>query len=148
MDNPSPQCDFQTFPALVEFWIRSLAAVQNWNIVVLLHPSVSYEEMRYIEDWGVKIAQQPTAEVVPLCDLYVTSVSSTIRWAIACSKPVVNYDVYRYYYEGFMHVKGVLYTEEQAGFQELLQRLTTDSDFFATDRLKPGAGCPRLGFSG
>ena len=25
-----------------------------------------------------------------------------------------------------MHVKGVLYTEERAGFQELLQRLTTD----------------------
>ena len=124
-----PQCDFKTYPELVEFWVRSLGALQDWNIVLLLHPSVSYEDMRYIEDWGVKIARQPTAEMVPLCDLYVTSVSSTIRWAIACGKPVVNYDVYRFYYEGFMHVKGVLYTEEQTGFQELLHRLTTDSDF-------------------
>ena len=70
------QCDFQTYAALVEFWVRSLAALKDWNIVILLHPSVSYESMRYIEEWGVKIARQPTAEVVPLCDFYVTSVSS------------------------------------------------------------------------
>ena len=141
-----PQCDFQTYPALVEFWVRSLAAVQNWNIIVLLHPSVSYEEMRYIEEWGVKIARQPTAEVVPLCDLYVTSVSSTIRWAIACSKPAVNYDVYRYYYEGFMHVKGVLYTEEQTGFQELLRRLTTDSAFLQQTAEAQAQAAPDWGF--
>jgi hypothetical protein len=141
-----PQCDFQTYPDLVEFWIKSLAMVQNWNIVVLLHPSVSYDEMRYIEDWGVKIARHPSAEIVPLCDLYVTSVSSTIRWAIACSKPVVNYDVYRYYYEGFMHVKGVLYTEEQAGFQELLQRLTTDNDFLQQTAEAQAKAAPDWGF--
>ncbi len=34
--------------------------------------------------------------LVPLCSLYVASVSATIRWAIACGKPVVNYDVYRF----------------------------------------------------
>ena len=141
-----PQCDFQTYPALVEFWVRSLAALKGWNIVVLLHPSVPYEDMRYIEDWGVKIARQPTAEVVPLCDLYVTSVSSTIRWAIACGKPVVNYDVYRYHYEGFMHVKGVLYTEEQAGFEELLARLTTDSAFLQQIAQAQAQAAPDWGF--
>jgi hypothetical protein len=141
-----PQCDFQTYATLVEFWVRSLTAVQGWNIVILLHPSVSYESMRYIEEWGVKIACQPTAEMVPLCDLYVTSVSSTIRWAIACGKPVVNYDVYRYHYEGFMHVKGVLYTEEQAGFQELLQRLTTDIAFFQQTTQAQAQAAPNWGF--
>ncbi len=141
-----PQCDFKTYPELVEFWVRSLAALQGWNIVILLHPSVSYEDMRYIEDWGVKIARQPTAEVVPLCDLYVTSVSSTIRWAIACGKPVVNYDVYRFYYEGFMHVKGVLYVEEQDGFQELLHRLTTDSAFLQQTAAAQAQAAPDWGF--
>jgi hypothetical protein len=141
-----PQCDFKTYPELVEFWVRSLAALQGWNIVILLHPSVSCEDMRYLEDWGVKIARQPTAEVVPLCDLYVTSVSSTIRWAIACGKPVVNYDIYRFYYEGFMHVKGVLYTEEQAGFQELLHRLTTDSSFLQQTAAAQAQAAPDWGF--
>ena len=146
MTGGRPQCDFQTYPQLVEFWVQSLAAVKDWNIVILLHPSVSYEAMRYIEDWGVKIARQPTAEVVPLCDLYVTSVSSTIRWAIACGKPVINYDVYRYHYEGFMQVKGVLYTEEQTGFQELLARLTTDSNFFRQTAAAQAQAAPDWGF--
>ncbi len=144
MTGGRPQCDFQTYPQLVEFWVKSLAAVKDWNIVILLHPSVSYEAMRYIEEWGVKIARQPTAEVVPLCDLYVTSVSSTIRWAIACGKPVINYDVYRYHYEGFMQVKGVLYTEEQTVFRSCWPRLTTDSNFFGRPCASPGR--PRLGF--
>ena len=141
-----PQCDFKTYPALVEYWVRSLAALPGWNIVILLHPSVSCESMRYIEDWGVKITRQPTAAVVPLCDLYVTSVSSTIRWAIACAKPVVNYDVYRYHYEGFMHVPGVLYTEEQAGFQALLQRLTTDPAFLQHTADAQAQAAPDWGF--
>ena len=56
----------------------------------------------------MRIAARKTSELVPLCDLYVASVSSTIRWAIACGKPVVNYDVYRYRYTDFISLDGVL----------------------------------------
>lgn len=67
--------------------------------------------------------------MVPACDIYVASISSTIRWAIACGKPVVNYDVYRYRYTDFLRVPGVLATEEQDEFRRLVRRLIEDVDY-------------------
>ena len=73
------------------------------------------------------MARLNTAELVPLCDVFVASISSTIRWAIACGKPVVNYDVYRYRYTDFIGVEGVLTCEEQDEFVSVLRRLDIGS---------------------
>jgi hypothetical protein len=124
-----PQCDFQEYDVLVEFWVRSLAEQSTFNVVVALHPSVKIDAMRHIERRNVRIAPRRTAQLVPLCDLYVASVSSTIRWAIACGKPVINYDVYRYRYTDFSRVPGVIATEEQDAFRALIKRFAEDSEY-------------------
>ncbi|MGM4906774.1 hypothetical protein AB8B21_03090 [Tardiphaga sp. 866_E4_N2_1] len=124
-----PECDFQDYRALVDFWIQALADTTGCNHIVALHPSVDPDEMRYIERDGIRIGRWRTAEMVPACDIYVASISSTIRWAIACGKPVVNYDVYRYRYTDFQDVSGVLATEEQHEFRALLTRLTRDEEY-------------------
>jgi hypothetical protein len=121
-----PQCDFQRYEDLVGFWIGSFAELKACNCVVALHPSIDVESMRHIEGDNVRIGTWKTAEMVPACDIYVASISSTIRWAIACGKPVVNYDVYRYRYTDFLRVPGVLATEEQGEFRRLLHRLVED----------------------
>lgn len=123
-----PQCDFRTYDQLVAFWIGAVAGL-NCNCVVALHPSVDAATMRHIEKDNVRISSWKTAEMVPACDIYVASISSTIRWAIACGKPVVNYDVYRYRYTDFLKVPGVLATEEQGMFRELLHRLVDDQAY-------------------
>ena len=125
-----PQSDFKNYRELVEFWIKSLAQVKNHNVVICLHPSTSYQDMKYIEEWGVKIALDKTSDLVPLCDLYVASISATINWAISCGVPVLNYDVYRYRYSDYLHAGGVITTEEQAEFVSNLQKLTSDSTYF------------------
>ena len=126
-----PQCDFQDYRRLAEFWVDSLAALKDCNCLVALHPSVEVDSMRWIEERGVRIAPQRTADTVPLCDIYVASISSTIRWAIACGKPVVNYDVYRYRYTDFLGVPGVITTEEQPEFRAILSRLAGDEAYRA-----------------
>jgi len=126
-----PQCDFQDYRELARFWIDSLAALTGCNCLVALHPSVDAGEMRWIESDGVRIAPGRTAGFVPLCDIYVASISSTIRWAIACGKPVVNYDVYRYRYTDFLGVPGVLATEEAKEFRAMLARLAADTTYRA-----------------
>lgn len=126
VDGGRPQCDFQRYKDLVAFWIESFAELKACNCVVALHPSIDIETMRHIEGDNVRIGTWKTAEMVPACDIYVASISSTIRWAIACGKPVVNYDVYRYRYTDFLHVPGVLATEEQGEFRRLLRRLVED----------------------
>ena len=123
-----PQCDFQKYDELLQAWIGPLAAQDTFNVVVALHPTVQIETMSYIERPNVRIAPHRTSELVPLCDLYVASVSSTIRWAIACGKPVINYDVYRYRYTDFLNIDGVLVTEEYDQFRSWIGSLTGDPD--------------------
>jgi hypothetical protein len=102
----------------------------KFNVIVALHPSVRYDDMLYIEKWGVKISQEPTSELIPLCDLFIASISATIQWAIACGKPVLNYDVYRLrntiYYSD---IEGVITVEEKHEFHEILCRMTSDEDY-------------------
>jgi hypothetical protein len=124
-----PQCEFKTYSDLVGFWIGSVGATPGFNKIICLHPSVDPESMRFLETPEMRIAPDRTAELIPLCDLYVASVSSTIRWAIACGKPVINYDVYRYRYTDYLGLKGVLTIEEQDQFLDLLRRMATDSVF-------------------
>ena len=124
-----PQCDFKTYDDVVAFWIESLAELKDCNCVVALHPSVDAGTMRHIERGNVRIGSWKTAEMVPASDIYVASISSTIRWAITCGKPVVNYDIYRYRYTDFLAVPGVLATEEQAEFRAVLQRLVGDAAY-------------------
>jgi hypothetical protein len=140
-----PQCDFQDYRELIRFWIDSLAELPGCNCAIALHPSMSADEFRWVERGNVRIAPWKTAELVPLCDFYVASISSTIRWAIACGKPVVNYDVYRYRYTDFVDVAGVLATEEQDEFRDLLRRLAGDEAFRRATGDAQRADAPRWG---
>jgi hypothetical protein len=102
--------------------------------------------MRHIERPNVRIAPRRTSELVPLCDLYVASVSSTIRWAIACGKPVINYDVYRYRYTDFMNIDAVLFTEEYAEYCGWIRKLAEQPEELEALRQKQVRNAPRWGF--
>ena len=137
-----PECDFSTYNDLVEFWISTLSDQKGCSVVVALHPSVDAESMRHIERRGIRIGTWRTAEMVPACDVYVASISSTIRWAIACAKPVVNYDVYRYRYTDFHGVPGVLTMEEQDEFRSALRQLVEDEGYRAALSAAQAAASP------
>ena len=107
--------------------------------MIALHPSVPPADAVKYERYGARVAPLNTAELVPLCDIFVASISSTIRWAIACSKPVVNYDVYRYRYTDFIGIEGVLTMEEQQEFVSTLHRLFSDPPYADDIRQKQAA---------
>jgi hypothetical protein len=140
-----PECDFATYDELARFWVASLAAIDGFNVVVSAHPSVHRDSLKHLETPGVRIADEPVSALIPLCDIYVASVSATIQWAISCGKPVVNYDVYRYRYPDYLGVGGVLTMEEQDGFVGALSRLTGDAAFYAELRAKQAREAARWG---
>jgi hypothetical protein len=142
-----PECDFRDYESVVEFWIKSLCAVEGYNVVISMHPSAKADEIRALERYGVRISTLTTPELVPLCDIFVAAISSTIRWAIACGIPVVNYDVYRYRYsDDFAKVEGVLTVEEQSDFLAALTRLAHDNDFYRIVQAKQRAAARQWGF--
>lgn len=129
MPGGRPECEFKNYRELTLFWIQELAAMKNFNIVISLHPSVDIEEFRYLESGNVKIYKETIINLIPLCDVFVASVSSTIRWAIACAKPVINYDVYVYRYSDFTAVNGVVYMDKKAQYVEALRRLNQEPEY-------------------
>jgi hypothetical protein len=123
-----PGCEFTSFDALAHFWGECLSEIPAWNVIVRPHPKTPPECLGVLRNRGITITYKETAAVVPLCDLYVASVSSTIRWAIACGKPVINYDVYQYGYHDYDGLRGVVLANTRNEFRELLQEMTIDRD--------------------
>jgi hypothetical protein len=121
--------DFTGYDDMLRFWVEGLKQTEGYNLVLSLHPSMNLDALLHLEGdgpTGPRIARWDTARLVPLCDVYVASISSTIRWAIACGKPVVNYDVYRFRFSDFSSAGGVLTMEEKKDFVDTLKRLTGD----------------------
>ncbi len=113
-------CEFRDFNDLVGFWGKCLSEVDGWNVVVRPHPKTSLERLGALQQYGLNITYDDTAGLVPLCDIYVACVSATIRWAIACGKPVINYDVYQYGYKDYEGVEGVALVNTRDEFRQLL----------------------------
>ena len=124
------QCEFTDYFELVQFWMQTLATIEGWNILIRPHPRMSKEDLNFLQQFNVIITDIDTASLVPLCDVYVSSVSATIRWAIACGKPVVNYDVYQMNYSDYIEVGGVITINNKDAFKGALWNLTRNKEFY------------------
>jgi hypothetical protein len=82
-----------------------------------------------LEGLPIAIDLDETARLVPLCDVYVACVSATVRWAIACGIPTVNYDAYRYGFEDYKGVVGVIGVTTKDEFVNTIRHVTTDPEF-------------------
>ena len=125
-----PKCEFKTYEDILNFWVGSLASVKNYNAVICLHPSVDIRDYRHLEKQGVFISSRPTPDLIPLCDFFVASVSSVIRWAVACQKPVINYDLFHFCYSDYLKLKGVLTFQEKEKFTESLLKFSEEEEYF------------------
>jgi hypothetical protein len=119
-----PCCEFAVYGELIEFWVRTLAAwTHRMNVVLKINPRYRREEFLYLEKWGVTVAPHDTIELVPLAEIYVTSISSTLRWAAACGIPSINYDAYHYRYGDFADAPGIVHVEKKVEFSTAVARL-------------------------
>jgi hypothetical protein len=122
--------EFSTYENLLRTWFGELAAVTSWaNVLVRPHPRTRIDALEPLCPPGVHILSAPTEDLVPICDLYVASISTTIRWALSLGIPVINYDCYRYAYGDFSKAKGIVEVLEQAGFAQALHSILQDQAF-------------------
>lgn len=125
-----PCSDFKSYKDLLDFWVESLLSLNDINVVFQMHPRVTQEQAEYIESKGGKVVRQDITTLIPLCDVLVTSVSSIIRMAIACKKPVLNYDVYKFKYSDYENAGGVITIDSKDDFLSDLNRLVNDRTFY------------------
>ena len=129
--------EYPTFKKLVDQWMMSFHAISDRaNIFICPQPRLDPAMLARYSTSSLRILSAPTIEMIPLCDLYVASISATIRWAISCGIPVVNYDCYRYRYGDFKNAPGVIETDNHNEFQIVLERFIDDPKFAATQQKK------------
>ncbi len=131
--------EFGSYAELIKFCLSSLAA-SGWQVVVNLHPRTDPAEIRQSGYDSIKVSDRPIWHLISLCDAYVSFTSATIRWAIACGTPVINYDVYRYYFDDYRSVPSVVHVDSRQDFANCLSRMADDYQYF--EELKAlQAGC-------
>lgn len=128
---PRAEAEFSSFSELISAWMKVLASQQKFSVVVQLHPRLLYDDYAYIEQFGVKLTRRDVTELIPLADLFVASISATIRWAIACGLPVINYDVYQWKFTDYDRTPGVIKVNSLPDFTTQIQRLATDQNYLS-----------------
>lgn len=114
-------CEFATFAELSQTVLGFLASLDNVRLTVSLHPAMPEECRRIVRECPVTVSQTSLIELIPQHDLYISEFSSTIRWAIAAGKPVINYDFYRFDLTDFDAAPGVVKVNSFAEFQEVVR---------------------------
>lgn len=100
--------EFPSYAALVDAWVDLLSRYSAYfQPVISPHPNIGAEYIERMRRSGIEILEGGVASWLPSCDLYLASVSSTIKWARACGKPVLNYDCYRYQFEDLEDAEGI-----------------------------------------
>jgi hypothetical protein len=126
------ESDFGSYAEMVSFWIGSLVHYDEYHTMVSLHPSQKVSEFSYIGEMGAIIARLPISEMMPACHIYVASLSSTITMALACGKPVINYDFAHYRNTHYEDAAGVIVVETRDEFRAALDRLLRNDEYYAS----------------
>ena len=120
--------EFSTYSELLSAWLSALAhQASAFNVLLCLHPRTRIDELRQYSAYGIPVCSQSIEMVLPCADLYVASISTTIRMALACGIPVINYDCYRYDYADFQSATAVEHVNTLPDFKQALTRLSQPS---------------------
>jgi hypothetical protein len=119
--------ELQDYETLCRAWRDGLDILRSrMNVVIRPHPRLLDYELKILTNSGFLIDRRPTENLIPLADLYVASISATIRWALALGIPVVNYDCYRLEYEDYDTAAGIRTVRSLQQFKTLLIGLVSD----------------------
>ena len=107
----SMSCPDFEFSDIEEFALKLSEAVRGlqdiYEIVVRPHPNFPELGVLLLAQ-GLRVTNVDTARLVPLSDIFIAFGSATIRWAVACAIPTINYDVFRYDYSDFKDLSCVI----------------------------------------
>jgi len=137
--------EFASYQEMTRTFFRWMRSLPGCDLTVSLHPAVSAEGRNLIEEAGIAPDERYVIELIPQHDVFVTYFSSTIRWAIACGKPVVNYDAYGLGLDIYRSAPGFVNASTFAQFQDALSRLVTAPGAFEDLAAKQSSVAQRWG---
>ncbi|AMP91788.1 hypothetical protein [Legionella pneumophila] len=126
--NP-PGFDFEDADDAVNFIVECLDVFKkDYEIIFRPHPNF-LELSDYFKKKNILVTQIDTARLVALSDIYLAFASATIRWAISCGVPTINYDMFYYDFSDYKEVNGVLNVCTKEEFKQAINSMSEPEQF-------------------
>lgn len=119
-------CEFNDYYEVLDYWISQLQIFTQAKLLFQAHPALSQEYRDYLQNRNITLLSDDIATLIPQCDVLITSVSSIIRMAIVCKKPVINYDIYHFNYPDYLSVPGVIHVQDKMQFAAATNKIVSD----------------------
>ena len=121
----------------IRFLAKTLSQVQHVNVVLALHPTCDYEQYRFLaEEYPVIVSQGDINELIPVADVYIATLSSTMVLAMVCQIPAVCVDFYGHGYDVYDGVRGIVSIRDKPALLPTLRRILADRMYY--DQLVQG----------
>jgi hypothetical protein len=121
--------EFATYAEMTRRLLGFLTRLGGCSVTVSLHPAVDAATRDMVAREMIHPSTDSILSLIPRHDVMISYYSSTIRWAIAAGKPVVNFDAYGIGLPTFDGAPGVLKTRTFAEFRVVVERLVGDPAF-------------------
>ena len=122
--------EFTNGKELLVFYVKALTDLKNYNVIINFRPGAVIDDYKYLQDYGAVFSYKSIDHLVPLSHLFVSSFSATIRMAISCGVPVMNYDVLHHDYNFYDGMKSVITIRAKNDYNKYLHLLTEDISFY------------------
>jgi hypothetical protein len=118
----------------IDFLLRTLTSFMGCQVVLTLHPKSRLEDYQpRAQRYGAIIAQDASVyELIPLCDVFVATYSSTVVAAIGAHKPVVVVDFTDLSFPFYNDCAGVEIIRQPDELRATLQRMLDDPAYYAS----------------
>lgn len=120
------------FPSMDDFVKRLSVSLQSmeprYQVVLRPHPNF-FRMAEVAAEHGILCTTIDTARLVALSDVYLAFGSATIRWAISCGVPAINYDVFHYNYSDYKDVGGVIHVNKFAQLTDVFSSFLSSPEF-------------------
>ena len=131
----APYCEYFSMEDIAESVATALAPITTtYNCVIRPHPAF-FHFGTMLARYGFHVSNIPTAQLIAISDLFVAFASSTIRWAVCCGIPTINYDVFHYNFHEYKNTAGVFEVKTSRELSQRASELSFGSPFYQEVRL-------------
>jgi hypothetical protein len=115
----------------VIYLLYTFSRLRDVFVVLSLHPRSYPPEYEPIsKKYGAVIAKRRIHELLPICDVFVATFSTTVMFAIGIGKPTVVIDFYNLGYDVYDQAPGVLVIRRRNLLLPTLQKLFYDKNYY------------------
>lgn len=123
-------CEHETYEAMCTAVMALFKALPQVDCTLSIHPNSGEAARRALLACGAAVSEEWLVALIPRHDIFLTTFSSTIRWAITAHKPVLNYDMYGFGLETYTNAPGVRTFRQLAPLAAELHKLCADADAY------------------